>query len=516
MNEISKNEQILQETEKSMDKLDLNNNTKQAIPSSNSFEAVYLNNLRISFDGKVPPSDSINSIFDYNLKITNQENSLDTIVQGEEDGLLDKNILKNNVSEKIQLIQVQECLLRKERNILKTTNHLQKSEDNEKSVANKIHSFQGHSLLKRAESLDEKRNPDSSFKTITNNLPQIENLKNESKVSFTGSCHSVKDLRGKFENFTSECLSFKKITKTKTPVTKKFFTEVSKPTNTSAVDLEKINVNVKDRVSDLNKVSELIQLNDKKSKSKLNQDLSFTIFQKPKIGEDRFRSSSAHADDQKNEFSRIKPKVLINESHQTQNCQMFDKTSGKTSSIEVNARESRRDFAKSKKNLTSYKIPLFDPFKKNPTISRQFQNCTKILNISKPMLNNLNNSKTSVNSQEKNTEKHLTTDQIIDVIRREIDFNLKENLGKMSEKNEDKSFMEDTINKLCESIKNALCEKFNKHKFIVKSVIGYSLFEMPVVSHICYWDENSDTCATYSFSKENYFIMVTAFALFSP
>jgi len=72
------------------------------------------------------------------------------------------------------------------------------------------------------------------------------------------------------------------------------------------------------------------------------------------------------------------------------------------------------------------------------------------------------------------------------------------------------------LSKLCESIKKSLSENFDNHKFIVKSVIGYSLFEMPVVSHQCYWDENCDSCSTYSFSKGNYFITVTAFALFTP
>jgi hypothetical protein len=537
-------------TEIMANKGDINNNIDKTIPSSNSFEAMYLKNLLISSDnGMIPLSDSINSIFDYNLKITNQPNSLDTIVQSEEETLDENKAIENRVATKILSFQ-KSNLLKKgvsldERKKANVSNHInaveidpRKEENNtvetkliENNVATKIQSFQGQSLLKRAGSLDGDRKKSNSNlrKNDATNLPQIENLKNETRISFTGSCHSVKDLRGKFESNVPASFPFNKFVTKKTPIPEKKSTNGFQPTDTTKTsDSDQINVKVKDRVSDLNKASVLAHTNDKKckdSKTTLKSDSSLTISQKSFLGEDVEAYNQAKGD-----FSKInKSKVLVDEhGHEDKEIQIkSDHHQEKELSHEVTEKKVKQIISENKKNLSSSKSPIFFPFKTQSVISHQSENCTKILmpkNIPQhsqdreEMFNNSINSKALINFKENMSENHITSDKINDLLKREIDYSLKENLGDilMQENKVDEKLMQETLNKLCESIKKALSENFDNHKFIVKSVIGYSLFEMPVVSHQCYWDENSDSCSTYSFSKGNYFITVTAFALFKP
>ena len=105
--------------------------------------------------------------------------------------------------------------------------------------------------------------------------------------------------------------------------------------------------------------------------------------------------------------------------------------------------------------------------------------------------------------------KPLTSDQISEVIKHA--FEAYDFVATSNDK-----CMAEISRQLSNQIKSELRAKFTQHKFIVKVIVGHNVLDTPGISHQCYWDERCDSFATYVMSNQNFYIMATAYALFSP
>ena len=56
--------------------------------------------------------------------------------------------------------------------------------------------------------------------------------------------------------------------------------------------------------------------------------------------------------------------------------------------------------------------------------------------------------------------------------------------------------------------------KDKRYKFLVQVIIGENRGQGVRVGSRCFWDEDTDDCAWYSFMDENLFCMVAAFAVY--